>query len=117
MATVFTRKIVALVLALAMLVGTTPIAAAASHPAPAMASMAMTGGTMPSDKSMPASERQLPCKDMQNCLGMLGCATPAALLQAATAAPIGFSAFESSWAPQRDSGGIALQPDHPPPIA
>jgi hypothetical protein len=116
MTTLFTRKIMALLLVLTMLVGTVPIAAAANHPASAMASMTMSTSGMPCRKSMPPPERQVPCKNMQNCLGMLGCATAVALPQSVVTELFEFQILEQSWALQGTHDSIALQPDHPPPI-
>ena len=117
MITQFIRKLVATALALAVLVAVAPTVAASVSVPPSMATApSMIDCAMTAEKSVPIQERQAPCKDISNCLGMLGCAVPGAIPQSATAVSLEFQTLEPSWGLQIDHDGIALKPAHPPPI-
>jgi hypothetical protein len=113
----FKRKVTVLLLSLAMLLGTVPMATAADHPTSAMASMAMEDVAMQScDQHIPMPNHRAPCGDMQTCLGMLGCAAPVIPPQF-VAASINFQFVRVFWGPERVPNGISPQPAHRPPIA
>lgn len=109
------RKITALLVALALLVGIAPTLATAA-PERTSAAMTMMDGMMNCDQQMPAKDRHMPCDDNSTCLGMLGCAM-AAMPMPATSGPAGFTAFKPSWSPQREPDAVTARPALPPPIA
>ena len=68
------------------------------------------------DHSMSKQDQGKPCKDVSNCLGMVGCAALAAVSHAAVAAlPLRLTGAQS-WQLNDAGPGITLQPDNPPPI-
>lgn len=69
------------------------------------------------DHSMPMQKQGTPCKDMGNCLGMLGCYATA-VVPAISQAFLPTAATSSpSWHLQEGGPSLTLQPDNPPPIA
>ena len=111
----FAAVLVAAVLALAL--QPAALAMPAPHSAPMQAMHHASHGKVCCDHSMPQRNRDMPCKDMANCLGMLSCIALAAVPHnAATIAPHAPTATQS-WRLYDIGPGITLQPDNPPPIA
>jgi hypothetical protein len=116
MAKLRNRRFISLLIALAVFVGSAPMMAAAKPSASSMSSMVMKDGAMPCNDARPMSKHQMPCDDMSNCLGMLGCATSPTFSQSAAAVSLKFHALEPFWGLQSDYNGISVLPALPPPI-
>ena len=108
------HKIMAFLLALALLAGVAPRSVIAA-PAEKSSMMVMDGMAMHCDENMPAQDHQMPCDNGATCLGMLGCAT-AAVPSVASVMPADFRVLESTWPPQAAWGGLVDPPALPPPI-
>ena len=73
-------------------------------------------GAMPCAHCPHHMGRNLPCKDMAHCPGMLDCSGFVGLALQAGTHLVRSHVTTSEWASYSPGPGITRQPDHPPPI-
>lgn len=122
------RVLLSLFMGLTMLLGSMPLAAAATsgcNPTSLAMSASMEGSmSMKMDEpaanpqSLPAHKQTMPCRDLgMACVSGIGCALPVALLQPGLSIPVAHGPSDPQWTRQIAGPDIDIKPALRPPIA